>query len=85
MAVYVQIKPSDKIIKELQLDKSGKLHSFFTATCALHMDKYVPYDEGHLAGTVVENGHVTSNVTTDEIIYDQEYASYQYFATTIFP
>lgn len=79
MPAYVELEPTDKIIKKLQLDESGKLHSFFTATCALHMDKYVPMDEGFLAGTVVENEHVTSNVTTDEIIYDQEYASYQYF------
>lgn len=79
MPVYVYIEPSDKIIKGLNLDESGKLHSFFTNTCALHMDQYVPYDEGFLAGTVVSNGRTTSNVTTDEIIYDQEYASYQYF------
>ena len=43
------------------------------------MDPFVPFDEGILAGTVVENGHITNNVTTDEIIYDQEYASYQYY------
>lgn len=79
MPVYVYLEPTDEIIKELELDKTGKLQKFFTNTCALHMDKYVPMDEGFLAGTVVENSHTTSNVTNDEIIYDQEYASYQYF------
>lgn len=79
MPAIVTIMPSDKIQKMLNLEPSGKLHSFFTADCALHMDKYVPFDEGILAGTVVENGVVTNNVTKDEIIYDQEYASYQYF------
>ena len=79
MPVIVELVPSDKIEKMLNLEPNGKLHAFFTSTCALHMDKYVPYDEGFLAGTVVENGRTTNNVTTDEIIYDQEYASYQYF------
>lgn len=78
MPVYVDIEPTDRIIKKLNLEPSGKLHSFFTATCALRMDKYVPFDEGNLAGTVVESGHVTNNVTEDSIIYDQEYATYQY-------
>lgn len=78
MPVIVKIEPTDKIIKQLNLDESGKLHSFFTATCALEMDPFVPFDEGNLAGTVVEGGQTTSNVTSDEIIYDQEYASYQY-------
>ena len=78
MPAYVELKPTDVIIDELELDESGKLHSFFTATCALHMDKYVPFDEGILAGTVVRGEQTTSNVTADEIIYDQEYASYQY-------
>jgi hypothetical protein len=79
MPVIIELKSSDEIIKYMNLDESGKLHSFFTETCALHMDKYVPFDEGILAGTVVKGNNTTTNVTTDEIIYDQEYASYQYF------
>lgn len=79
MPAYVNIKPTDRIIKELNIEPNGKLHAFFTNTCALHMDKYVPYDEGFLAGTVVENGQTTTNVTTDEIRYEQPYASYQYY------
>lgn len=79
MPAIVVIEPTDNIHKMLNIDEKGKLHSFFTETCALHMDKYVPFDEGFLAGTVVENNQITDNVTEDEIIYDQEYASYQYF------
>lgn len=79
MPAYVYIKPTDKIINELNLEPNGKLHAFFTNTCALHMDKYVPFDEGFLAGTVVQNGQTTANVTTAEIRYEQPYASYQYY------
>lgn len=79
MASIVKMESPDEIREMLNINPKGKLHSFFTATCALHMDKYVPFDEGILAGTVVENGHVTNNVTVDEIIYDQEYAEYQYY------
>jgi hypothetical protein len=43
------------------------------------MDKYVPFDKGFLAGTVIEGGEPTSNVTVDSITYTQPYASYHYF------
>ena len=43
------------------------------------MDPFVPFDEGILAGTVIQNGQPTDNVDVDSITYDQEYASYQYF------
>ena len=43
------------------------------------MDPFVPFDEGLLAGTVIENGEPTENVDVDSITYDQEYASYQYY------
>lgn len=66
------------IIANFGLGKNGDVHKFFTNTCALHMDKYVPYDEGTLANSVVQGGVVTSNVDVDSITYDQEYASYVY-------
>ena len=66
------------IIANFGLGKNGDVHKFFTNACALHMDKYVPYDEGTLANSVVQGGVVTSNVDVDSITYDQEYASYVY-------
>lgn len=58
------------IISNFGLDKNGAVQKFFTNTCALHMDKYVPYDEGTLANSVY--------VDESSITYDQEYASYVY-------
>lgn len=66
------------IIANFGLGENGDVHKFFTNTCALHMDKYVPYDEGTLANSVVQGGVVTSNVDVDSITYDEEYASYVY-------
>ncbi len=54
------------------------MQAFFTQTCAIHMDKYVPFDTGVLAQTVVKNGKTTDNVTTSTITYDQEYAEVVY-------
>ena len=75
----VRINSFDKIVKRLNIQEGGPAHAFFTATCAKKMDKYVPLDEGMLAGTVIEGGEPTSNVTVDSITYSQPYASYQYF------
>ena len=61
----------EEIKKEVNLDKA---QSFFTNTCMLHMDKYVPYDTGTLANTVI--------TTDNQIIYEQEYASYPYYGIT---
>ena len=61
----------EEIKKEVNLDKA---QSFFTNTCMLHMDKYVPYDTGTLANTVT--------TTDNQIIYEQEYASYPYYGIT---
>ena len=71
-------KPTE-IIARLGLEPDGEFHQWFTNTCALHMDKYVPFDEGILAGTVVNNGVLTANVTESTITYDTPYASYQYY------
>lgn len=69
-----------KIKTNLHLGYGDKVHAFFTNTCALHMDKYVPFDTGALANTVVINGVQVNetNVDVDSITYDQEYASYVY-------
>ena len=75
----VNIKPTSVIKARLGLEPNGKVHKWFTNTCALHMDKYVPWDTGSLAETVVVNGTTTSNVTSDTITYEQPYAKYVYY------
>ena len=61
----------ETIKSKLDLDKAQK---FFTNTCMVHLDKYLSYDTGTLADTVVS--------TENQIIYDQEYASYVYYGIT---
>ena len=76
----IKMKPAGVIEAMLGLEPKGEVHQWFTNTCALHMDKYVPYRAGNLAKTVVENGVVNSdNVTEDSITYKQPYASYVYY------
>lgn len=74
----VKMQPTSVIKANLGIEPNGKVHKFFTQTCAIHMDKYVPFDTGILAGTVVKGNVTTNNVTDDQIIYDQEYAHYVY-------
>lgn len=74
----VQMQPTSVIKARLGIEPNGKVHKFFTQTCAIHMDKYVPYDTGALAETTVIGNVPTGNVTTDEIIYNQRYAHYVY-------
>ena len=67
----MQIFGLERIKEQVNLDKA---QSFFTNTCMVHLDKYVPYDTGTLADTVVS--------TENQIVYDQEYASYVYYGIT---
>lgn len=66
----VIMKPTSVIKARLGLNPGGKAHKFFTHTCAVHMDKYVPFRSGTLATTRIEQ--------TDKIIYPQKYAHYMY-------
>ncbi len=76
----VFFRPTSEIIADLGLKPDGEVHQWFTDTCALHMDKYVPYRNGPLAKTVVENGEINrDNVSTSKIVYNQDYASYVYY------
>lgn len=75
----VELKPTSKIIAKLNLEPNGKVHKFFTNECARQMDKYVPFDTGALAETVIVNGQPTTNVLDDKIIYEQEYAKVVYY------
>lgn len=78
----VQINSLAQISKRLGLEKDGPAQAFMTAECAKAMDKYVPYNNGTLARTVIENGRPTSNVTSNSITYAQKYASYVYHGTS---
>ena len=79
MSVTVKLIPTEELKKILGIQNRGPAHAYFTSECAKEMDPFVPFDEGFLAGTVIENGQPTDNVDVDSITYDQEYASYQYF------
>ena len=76
----VKMKPTSVIIVKLGLNTGGDTQQFFTNTCALHMDKYVPFDTGSLAETVIINGKPNkTNVYGDTIVYNQDYAKYVYY------
>ena len=72
----VKMQPTSVIKANLGIEPNGRVQKFFTNTCYRYMDKYVPFDTGILAGTVVKGNVTTNNVTDDQIIYDQEYAHY---------
>lgn len=69
----VQFQPHTVIKKNLGLQPGGPIHKFFTNTCYLHMDRYVPFDSGDLASIV------SMSVDGKYIIYEVPYASYQYY------
>lgn len=77
----VNMKPTSVIKARLGIDPNGKVQAFFTDACAKAMDRYVPFDTGTLAETVVlQNGDINRvNVTTDTITYDQNYAKVVYY------
>lgn len=75
----VKMKPASVIKANLGIQKKGPAHAFFTSTCAKAMDKYVPFDTGTLAGTVIKDGQPTDNVGVDAIVYDQKYAAVVYY------
>lgn len=66
----VKLNPTSVIKARLGIDPNGSVQKFFTATCAKHMDKYVPFDKGNLADY---------NLGPDYVEYDQPYAEYQYY------
>lgn len=67
----VKIQPTSVIKARLGLEPNGRVQKFFTSTCAKHMDKYVPKDEGNLR-TIVD-------IESDSITYESPYARYQYY------
>ena len=76
------LKPVSEIKINLGIEPNGRVQKFFTATCAKHMDRFVPADKKVLRETVILNGQPTSNVKTDTITYTQPYAHAQYVGYT---
>ena len=66
----IKLQPTSVIKARLGIEPNGRVQKFFTSTCAKHMDKYVPFDEGNLADYHLEN---------DAVVYEQPYARYQYY------
>ena len=66
----VDLPPVSVIEMDLGLTPNSDVHRFFTQTCAIHMDKYVPYDTGVLS---------MYDLDVNRIIYEPVYAEYQYY------
>lgn len=66
----VQMKPTSQIKIRLGIQPNGSVQMFLVHTCRVHMDKYVPFDTGTLAGTVIEE--------PSRLIYQQPYAKVVY-------
>lgn len=75
----ITLKPHSVIKARIKVTNKGPAHKFLTATIAKAMDKYVPFDTGTLAETVIVGGQPTANVTENTITYTQKYAGYQYY------
>lgn len=76
----VKMKPASYIVARLGLEPNGRVHKFFTSECARQMDRFVPFDKGTLAETVVKDGRINPvNVTVNTIVYNQPYAKVVYF------
>lgn len=65
------LKPVSEIEAKLKIDEGGEGHKFFTHTCRIHMDKYVPMANGDLAINNVRE-------EVDGVVYASPYAHYMY-------
>lgn len=66
----VEIKPTSQIKARLGIEPNGRVIRYLTSECAKKMTKYVPKREGILRLYKIEG---------NKIIYEQEYAEYQYY------
>ena len=67
----VKMQPTSTIKAHLGIEPNGRVQRYFTHRCRIHMDKYVPKDNGDLRTIVDEQ--------TDSITYESPYARYQYY------
>ena len=63
------LKPISIIKADLGINPNGRVQKFFTDTCKRYMKKYVPADTNVLNDPIIEGTN---------IIYNQDYARYQY-------
>lgn len=70
MSVKIKMKPTSVIKARLGINPDGDVQKHFTHTCRIHMDKYVPFDNGNLALRVWEE--------PSSLHYLSPYAHYQY-------
>lgn len=66
----MHLQPISTIKANLGLEPNGRVQKFFTHTCRLHMEKYVPMQDGNLRTNVIEG--------IDTITYASPYAHYMY-------
>lgn len=71
MNVKVKMKPASVIKYRLGIQKGGKAHKFFTATCYRYMSSFVP-------GGVSSHLNQVVNLKVDAIIYQSPDAHYQW-------
>ena len=74
----VKFKPISTIKARLGVQPSGPVQTFLAQTCAVHMDKYVPFDKGNLAKYRIYGGGIA-------IAYEQPYAHYMYTGKVMGP
>ena len=67
----LKMQPTSVIKANLGLEPNGRVQRFFTHSCRVHMDKYLPFDTGTLATTVDEQPNA--------VIYEQPYAKIVYY------
>ena len=70
----LKMQPTSVIKANLGLENGGPVHRYFTHSCRLHMDKYIPMDEGNLRTQVDEE--------STYIVYEEPYAYPQYIGYT---
>ena len=68
----LQMDPTQKILLKRYLNKNGKAQAFFTKTCEMHMNKYVPFLTGNLKD-------ITCTVKTKQIVYNAPYSRKVYY------
>lgn len=66
----MKMQPISTIKANLGIEPNGRVQRFFTHTCRVHMDKYVPYRDGNLRTSIIEK--------SDSITYASPYAHYMY-------
>lgn len=75
MNVKVQIDPPDKVIRRLELDRSGAVQRFWTATVLRRIQKYMPYRSGQTIRITMAQ----TDINRPEIVTDTPYAKMLFY------